>query len=83
MGKESTKLKSCRHLVVIIANTLVVGRSRLCGTPPLTHLMLSLWVLVYGNRLGCHRVHCRCCKHWGIIESRDRWPTYTIHTLYN
>lgn len=34
MGKESTKLKSCRHLVVIIANTLVVGRSRLCGTPP-------------------------------------------------
>lgn len=48
---------------------------------PLTHLLLSVWVLVYGNRLGCHHVHCRCCKHWGIIESRDRWSTYTTHIV--
>lgn len=82
------KTQRCSHFGVFVANTLV---SSCVGcvprgpkpSPPLTHLMLSLWVLVYGNRLGCHRVHCRCCKHWGIIESRDRWPTYTIHILYN
>lgn len=46
---------------------------------PLTHLLLCLWILVYGNQLGCHHVHCSCCKHWSIIESGDRWPTYTLH----
>lgn len=53
---------------------------RPAGRRRLTHLQLSLGVLVYGERLGCHGVHCSCCTHWGILERRDRQVAHLHNT---